>query len=301
MSLHPAAPEPTSVREGLAVYRFGHGDPVLLMPGPHRFQRPGLPMADALIDGLTGLGRSVITYDPPGSGRSTRPACLGVGEIVTCTDEALRTLGVTEPLDALGHSMGGLALLAYALERPRRTRSLVLVSTGAGGPAYVRAPGSLWAPGQPGFVGVALLGTIHRVLRRLATERLLNNHVQRWSFADPARAIAAAPVRATDWLRREQGRADWHRVARGLDYRPQLHQLTMPVLILCGRQDPQFPPRASAELAAAIPRALLHWFDDSGHYPFIEEAAPFWAVVAEFLVSGSGGVRKDGSRPSADE
>jgi pimeloyl-ACP methyl ester carboxylesterase len=64
---------PCRICHPLAVYRIGEGRPVLFMPGPHRFQRPGLRSADALIAGLTGLGRSVITFDPPGSGQSTRP------------------------------------------------------------------------------------------------------------------------------------------------------------------------------------------------------------------------------------
>lgn len=32
---------PFAIHAGLAVYRFGGGEPILFMPGPHRFQRPG--------------------------------------------------------------------------------------------------------------------------------------------------------------------------------------------------------------------------------------------------------------------
>jgi proline iminopeptidase len=274
--------EPEQVNNGLAIYRVGSGDPVLFMPGPHRFQRPGIRSADALIDGLSALGRSVITFDPPGSGRSTRPAWIGVIEMIDCAAEALAACGVTGPVDALGHSMGGLALLGYALERPQQVRRLVLVGTGSGGPAYVRAPGSLWAAGHPGFLGVASLGTLHLAVRRLATERLLNNHVQRWSFVDRSQAIPTA-VRAADWLHPQQGRADWHGIARHLDYAPRLGEIAVPTLVLCGRHDPQFPPSASRQLAEQIPHAQLCWFERSGHYPFIEEGVAFWGSVDRFL------------------
>ena len=70
------------IRNGLAIYRIGEGEPILLMPGPHRFARPGLPLTDALIDGLVGLDRQVVTFDPPGSGRSTRRARLGMEEMI---------------------------------------------------------------------------------------------------------------------------------------------------------------------------------------------------------------------------
>lgn len=105
-----------SIHNGLEVYRFGQGEPILLMPGPHRFARPGLPMTNALIDGVTALEREVITFDPPGSGRSTRRAHLGMQEMHDCADEALEIAGAIDAVDAVGHSMSGLALLAYAID-----------------------------------------------------------------------------------------------------------------------------------------------------------------------------------------
>ena len=123
------------------------------MPGPHRFQRVGTRSGDALVEGLVDVGRRVITFDPPGSGRSTRPARLSMSEMHDCADEALAAVGIDAPVDALGHSMGGLAALAYALERPGRVRRLVLVGTGSGGPAYMGARGALWNRSHPHFTG----------------------------------------------------------------------------------------------------------------------------------------------------
>src|SRR4051812_34468401 len=78
------APIPTLIHDGLAVYSFGQGEPILFMPGPHRFEQPGDRMADALLAGLTALGRRAITFDPPASGQSTRPARLGMPEMHGC-------------------------------------------------------------------------------------------------------------------------------------------------------------------------------------------------------------------------
>jgi pimeloyl-ACP methyl ester carboxylesterase len=252
------------------------------MPGPHRFQRPGLRSADALIAGLTGLGRSVITFDPPGSGRSTRPARLGMDEMLQCTDEALRFAGVTEAIDAVGHSMGGLALLAYALERPGRVRRLVLIGTGTGGRAYLESPGALWRRGHPGFGALAFLGTLHLAARRRATELLLNNFIERQSFVD-RRLARPRPVAISDWIRAAAGRADWHHLARRLDYSARLGEIDAPALVLCGRHDPQYPPAASEQLAAGVPGATSLYFERSGHYPFIEEPDAFWTTVGAFL------------------
>jgi pimeloyl-ACP methyl ester carboxylesterase len=270
------------LHDGLAVYAFGSGEPIFFMPGPHRFQKPGDRSADALIDGLARLGRRVITFDPPESGRSTRPARLGMAEMHGCTDEALEVCGVSGPVDALGHSMGGLVTVAYAIEEPARVKRLVLVGTGSGGPAYMEAPGALWNRGHPGFWRMALLGILHIVWPRLAPQKMMLNLIERYSFYDQS-WIRPKKVEWRDWLRPREGRTDWHRVASKLDYAPRLGEIQVPALILCGRHDPQYPPAASEALTAGIRGARLIFFERSGHYPFIEEAQAFWEAVGGFL------------------
>lgn len=277
-------PQPFTVHGGLAVYRFGSGRPVLLMPGPHRLEQPGYRSADALIAGLTRLGCQVITFDPPASGHSTRSAWLSMSEMHQCADEALEVGGVTGSVDALGHSMGGLALLAYAIEQPVRISRLVLVGTGSGGPAYMRAPGALWNPSHPAFGRLALLGILHILWPRLGPQKMMLNFIQRHSFYDPSRAQPER-INFRDWLRPKRGRTDWHRIARKLDYAPRLDEIEAPTLIMVGCHDPQYPPSASEELAAGIPDARLLYFEHSGHYPFIEEPEPFWAAADGFLRS----------------
>jgi pimeloyl-ACP methyl ester carboxylesterase len=283
---------PYRLYDGLAVYRLGHGEPVLLMPAPHRFERPGLREFDALADGLQRLGRQVITYDPPGSGPSTRPARLSMEEMHQCATQALRVCGVFGPVDGVGHSMAGLAMLAYALEQPQRARRLVLIGTGSGGPAYMHAPGALWNRSHPHFWALAPLGILHLAWPNLATERLVNNLIEHESFHDQRLARPDA-VRPGDWLRRRKGRGGaWHRLARKLDYAPRLGKLGVPTLLLCGRHDPQYPLACSEQLAAAIPGAEMVVLEDSGHDPFIEEPEAFWAAVGRFLSQDTAAVQQ---------
>jgi proline iminopeptidase len=292
---------PCTTHDGLAIYRFGEGVPILLMPGPHRFARPGLRATDALIDGLAALGRTVITFDPPGSGRSTRAAHLSMQEMLDCADESLDVSGVSGSVDAVGHSMSGLAVLAYAIERPQRVGRLVLIGTGSGGPSYLRAKGAVWNRTHPHFWRLAALGILHIIWPRLGPERLLNNFIQRESFVDP-HLVEPRTITAGDWLRPREGRTDWHRVARRTDYTPRLARIRVPTLILCGRHDPQFPPTCSEDLSRHITSAEAIFFERSGHYPFIEEPDAFWSAVAHFLSDPERGVlassavdRQDGS------
>lgn len=282
----PSPRGPALVSEGLAVYRIGSGDPVLLMPAPHRFERVGLWEFDVLVDGLTELGRQVITYDPPGSGCSEGPARVTLGEVLECTDRALDACGISTPVDAVGHSMAGLALLAYAIERPQRIGRLVLIGTGSGGPAYMHATGALWNRTHPGFPGVAALGLLFYAWPRRATETLLNNYITRHSYVD-GRFVTTDQVKWSDWVRQRAGHPEWHRVARKLDYRPRLGEIAVPTLVLCGRTDVQFPPPCSEELAAGIANARLVTFGASNHFPYIEEPVAFCDAVRDFLVPGS--------------
>jgi proline iminopeptidase len=277
---HP--PDPLVIHDGLAIYRIGDGPPILLMPGPHRFQQPGDGSASPLIAGLTRLGRQVVSFDPPGAGRSSRPARVSMAEMHDCADEALAAAGVDWPVAAIGHSMGGLAVLAYAIERPDRVGRLVLVGTGTGGRAYMHAPGALWNRSHPGFWQMAALGILQMAWRRRAPELWLFNVIRRQSFVD-ARFARTTPVAWRDWLRPRLGRTDWHQVARRLDYGPRLGEIAVPTLILCGRHDPQYPPSCSEELAGGIRRSQVRWFERSGHFPFVEEPDRFWRAVDDFL------------------
>jgi pimeloyl-ACP methyl ester carboxylesterase len=148
--------------------------------------------------------------------------------------------------------------------------------------AEERANGALWNRSHPHFRRLALLGMLHIVWPRLGPERLLNNFIHRESFVDPSLA-QAGKVDVADWLRPREGRTDWHRIARRLDYTPRLRHIAAPTLVLCGRYDPQFPLSCSEELARGILNAQLVVLERSGHFPFIEEPQRFSEAVGAFF------------------
>src|SRR5919202_3159013 len=185
---------PFTVHEGLAIYRFGAGQPLLLMPYPHAWNLVGTPNFTTLVDGLTRLGRTVVTFDPPGAGRSIRPMRLDMPEMLECAEEALATCGVDVPVDVVGHSMGSYVALAFAVEHPARVRRLVLVGAGAGGRSYMWAPGALWNASHPRFRRWALFAALYWLSGRHAPEKLMSNVVARASYVDPA----CAPQQAVE-------------------------------------------------------------------------------------------------------
>nr|MDT0663669.1 alpha/beta hydrolase [Micromonospora sp. DSM 115978] len=75
--------------------------------------------------------RRVLAYDQRGHGRSgwaPDHASYTFDRLVRDLDVVVSTTGA-DPVDLVGHSMGGVVALRYALERPSRVRSLVLVDT----------------------------------------------------------------------------------------------------------------------------------------------------------------------------
>jgi pimeloyl-ACP methyl ester carboxylesterase len=278
------APVPCAQSDGLAIYRFGQGEPVLFMPYPHAASVVGDPTPTAIIEGLQQADRQVITFDPPGAGRSTRPARLDLAEMLDGAEEALKNCGVNGPVDVVGHSQGAFVALAFAIEHPKRVRRLILIGAGAGGPSWMRAPGALWNRSHPAHWHWVLWASVYQLTRRLAAQKLMFNVVSRASWVDQSRA-QQQHVSPRDWFRSAHPRTQWGEVARRLDYRSRLREVRAPILVLVGRQDPQMPVVCAQELATGIPNARLVLFELSGHYPFLEEPGAFWVTVRAFLIA----------------
>jgi pimeloyl-ACP methyl ester carboxylesterase len=253
-------------------------------------------MPAAIIEGLEQADRQVITFDPPGAGRSTRRARLDLAEMLDAAEEALQNCGVNGPVDMVGHSQGAFVALAFAIERTPRVRRLILIGAGAGGPSWMRAPGAIWNRSHPAHWRFGLWASVYQLTRRLAAQKLMLNVVIRASWVDQSRA-QQQHVSPQDWFRSAQPRTQWGQVARHLDYRPRLGEVRAPALVLTGRHDPQMPVACAQELAAGIPNARLVLFERSGHYPFLEEPGAFWATVRAFLLEGIGANGGD-RRPS---
>jgi pimeloyl-ACP methyl ester carboxylesterase len=277
--------EPVSIVDGLAVYSVGSGEPLLLFPYPHGHTTE--PVAQGPLAAiLAAMGRTVVSFDVPGAYRSTREPVGDMDEMIRSADETLDRLGIQEPVDVVGHSMGGLVALAYAIERPERTRRLVLVTSLSGFPAAARwgFPGSAFKIHELDYWRLILWGIRLNAGRGdLALHKRLQNLMAREAYHNQA-FFTPVEIDANDGEKGVPIRTIWSKnMYNRLSYADRLAEVRAPTLILAGRHDPEAPLPCSEELASGISDARLGVFEESGHSPFIEEASLFAQTVDTFL------------------
>lgn len=282
-----SAMQPTAIINGLAVYRLGEGEPVFLMPYPHASGGSSMaahPLADILLE----LGRSVVTFDPPGAYHSTREPLVTMTEMLDCAFETLDHFGLTGAIDFAGHSMSSFCALAFAVDHPEHVHRLVLVGSLSGWPA-VRKWGlphnwKWWRDRE--YWQCLFWGTRIAVgLGNLAVHKRLDHLVDQASYVDQ-QYVTPLALDSGDRRRPLPARSNWFDQVRRakLDYLPQLGQLDLPVLIYVGRYDPQTPVVMNRQLHENIAISELVIFEHSGHSPFVEEAGLFTRTLGDFLL-----------------
>jgi pimeloyl-ACP methyl ester carboxylesterase len=277
----------SDVINGLAVYRVGEGEPVLLMPYPHASGVTSMVETD-LTGILIGLGRTVVTFDPPGVFCSTRNPKVHMDEMLGCSLETLEHFGINGSIDVVGHSMGSFCALAFALEYGNRVKKLVLIGSTSGWPAIrkwgiqrnlKRSTKKYWMLIVWGFVVFIGLGNlkIHKQLDRL---------MDSVSYVDKS-FVMETFIYKDDRRKPLPERAKWPIYLRkqNVDYKDRLGELNMPVLICVGHHDPVTPLIMNQELHEGIKDSRLVIFEKSGHFPFVEEIQRFSNVLDEFLTS----------------
>jgi proline iminopeptidase len=229
--------------------------------------------------------RRLVLYDQRGRGASQAPPGPQAARIEHDAGDipALReALGIAR-WDVLGHSWGGGLAALGAARDPGGVRRLVLVDA--------VGPTSSWMERlQPD--GVARLGAHTPAGARLAAfgpDDLANPDPEvqtAWAnalyaawFADRELAATFTPPRSTS----RTGAAVAARLRRdGYDWREALGALRVPTLVIHGEDD-LLPVTVAEQLARAIHDSELALVPATGHMPFWEAPAPFFARVEQFL------------------
>jgi proline-specific peptidase len=266
----------------LCVDVVGQGYPLLLMHGGPSADHWSLLPLRQLADQF-----KLIFYDHRCNGRSVgAPVSTMTWENLTADADALRQHFGFERWAVLGHSFGGFVALEYALRYPDRVSQLVLLDTGADSRwARENAPALLARRGDARkaelvrrwFTGDFTRGEYFRIFTRIGDAYFYSSprwqtirHFMRgmWRVRIRPEALIFA---GRDLLK------EWTVVDR-------LGEITIPTLVMAGRDDFVFPPEAQEELTASIPHARLKIIERAGHNSFWEQPTEALASVRDFLV-----------------
>jgi pimeloyl-ACP methyl ester carboxylesterase len=250
---------------------------------------------EAFRDGLR-----LVFYDQRSHGRSERSRSYLAGEPASI-DQLGEDLGAvidavapTGPLVLVGHSMGGMTVMALAAQRPElfaeRVAGVALLGTTAGNWRDV----TLGLPGVgakvfhrvgPGVIKALgrQAGLVERG-RRLSSE-LTSAVYHRFSFGtddvDPARArfaqqlLEATPVDVV---------AEFFPAFPAHDKTAALATMRdLPTLVLAGDRDLLTPPAHSEAIAERLPDAELEILPDTGHLLMLERPELVNARLAQLL------------------
>ena len=256
----------------LAVTIAGAGPTVILAHGWTCRREFWALVADRLLS----TGHRVVLYDQRGHGSSTGGSA---GFTVARLGDDLRAvLDAVDARDAVvvGHSMGGMAVLAYAVDAPdafaARFAALVLVSTRAHGLGTGRV--ERWAP--------RVLGSrwFEWLMRSPLGPRIVQGTFGAASGRDRHRAVRDLFVTTDAGPRRACVEA-----MQRFDLRSGLAGIDVPTVVVTGALDTLVPTALSDELAAAIPRARLVRLPGLGHQLPLEAPDELAAIITELAAA----------------
>src|ERR1700722_4990235 len=264
---------------------------LLLAGGPASSHLTFHPYFSALADTYR-----VLYLDYRGRGKSEHAGSLTdiTFERDVSDVEAVRSALGLEQLSIYGFSYGGMVAQAYALAHQERVSRLILANT-------VHSA-EMWQKNHEN-INRELVNQYPEVWERILTLRgqgvrstdprmqaLYAVHAPLVRFYNPdvaakllsepgSRNAALYPVFVGDDVEFFIG----GEVARLPDFRPRLHELRMPTLILAGRYDRALYPAYQYEFVRYAPQAEFVWMERSGTFAHIEEPEAVFGLLRRFV------------------
>jgi proline iminopeptidase len=277
----------------LYVVPVGRGDPLIIIPGGPGGAHPGYRVFDTLAK-----DNEIIYYDAFGRGKSD--TAKDVKEYTLERDiedvEGLRKALHFDKLNVLGHSYGGLVAQGYALKYPEHVNHLILANTFH---SYL-----MWQANDDN-----------------SNHEIKTNYPEVWDslmIIREAGAVSSDPVHQRLYSKVPYGflyaynpnnflsrgrkpypnsfnsKLYYQMVGRdgdfivgsdigSFDYRKELKNLKMPVLIYGGRYDRVAVPVMMEKYKEYCPQAKFVMFEKSGHNPQIEQPDELFPLIENFL------------------
>lgn len=248
--------------------RVGQGEPVVLIHGVGMAQSVWKPQVEDLS-----RDHDVIVYDMLGHGESVLPP-----EDATLADYASQLADLLDHLgigaaNIVGHSMGALVALEFALSRPERTLRVAALNAVFDRTAEQRA--SVRARAD--------------ALERTGFAATIGPTIDRWFGTPVPTALRDEADLVAHLLERVSptGYARTYRLFASSDaaHAHRLHQLAMPALFLTGEFDANSSPAMSRAMGERAPNAVVEVLPNARHMMNLTHPAEVNASLRTFLAT----------------
>ena len=249
--------------------RTGGGRPLLLVHGLGGSSRSW----DTVSHGLS-QAREVVAVDLPGHGRTPEEFDSGTFDgLARSLHDWLADENLSD-IDMVGSSLGA----RLVLEMARRGRAGAVVALD---------PGGFWQGWERTFFRTTITASIGLVRTlRPALPAICNNVVGRTALMAQlsARPWALDPAVISNELRSYAGTRTFNALVNDLATGANQQgpaNTGQTVVIGWGRKDRLCLPQQAQRAKSAFPRARLHWFEHSGHFPMWDQPQETIRVILD--------------------
>lgn len=299
-----AQPYPDSWKDGkyvnvngakLWVVIAGQGDPIIIIPGGPGGVHIGLRSFDSLAK-----DNMVIYFDGFGRGKSDTAKEVTAYSLQRDIEdvEGLRIALGLNKVNVLGHSYGGVVAQGYALKYPANVSHLVLANSfhsfimwqknddNSNHEIKTNYPEVWEALMKIREAGAVSSDEIHKEIYGRVPYGFL--YAYNPDNFKPKKSKAYPNPMNTKLYFQLVGKDGDFIVGNDIgnfDFRAQLKNLTIPILIYGGRYDRVAVPEMMIKYKQYCPQAKFVMFENSGHNPQVEEPVKLFALLSNFLKS----------------
>ncbi|PED95360.1 proline iminopeptidase [Bacillus toyonensis] len=259
------------------LFTKGTGEPLCITHHYSQFNETG----DYFADVFTATHRVFLINLRDAGSSVTAQSENELSMIETIHDlEAIREALQLPTWHFAGHSTGGMLGILYAITYPNSLQSLVV--TGAAASDYTKTSNCIYHSDHPQF------HYMQELIENLKNPHLTNEERKELSTKRTKLSLYkpesynfyfCRPIKKTMSTSRMNAFAHEY---SSFDLRESLPSIKTKTLIMCGRHDVQCPIQYSIEMHEGIRNSIFIPFEDSNHYPFLEEAIHFISITQEF-------------------
>ena len=225
-------------------------------------------------------GFTAVTFDLRGFGDSPLPAEQYSIARLAHDLESVRAHVGADCFHLIGHSMGGMVCLEYALAYPEHLSSLTLASTTAHNGSRACQFGRMMSRLSKDGSGTALADPVFE-----AECRAMMDEVVRYVGVDDMMPILAALTAQPD----PASALAWSALV-GFSIRSRLTEVTAPVFVMHGSSDPIMPYAAGFLMHMSLPGSRWLPFYEGGHNLPRDNRDEFNTALVDFLQDIQGAV-----------